>query len=128
MQTTTAAICQSCRKPIQVEYARLGAAVRCPHCTELTVPIIPVGGTIPPSGTQITFRDFCYLLEYPTYRNAVEPLIAKWFGFKIAQSGQDVFVLGKDGIPVDKLWLHLSIQSDAAHRENLYQTAMSLWR
>lgn len=128
MRTPTATVCQSCRKPITVDYARLGATVRCPHCLRLTVPEVPVGGTIPVCGYQLTYRDFMRLLEDHASRLAVEPLIANWFGFRVEQVDSDTLVRAGNDVPVDKLWLHLQIQSDIGRQFELYQVAMSLWR
>lgn len=111
-----------------VEYARLGAAVECPHCLRLTVPEVPVGGTIPVCGYQLTYRDFMRLLEDHESRVAVAPLIADWFGFRVEQVDSDTLVQCGDGVPVDKLWLHLQIQSDSGRQYKLYQVAMPLCR
>jgi hypothetical protein len=128
MTTPTATVCQSCRYPITIEYARLGAAAWCPHCLRPTVPEVPVGGSFPPSGYQITYRDFCRLLEDHDSRLAVAPLISDWYGFQIERAGPNTLVRGKDGIPVDRLWLHLEIQADSGRQVELYQVAMSIWR
>lgn len=50
-----------------------------------------------------------------------------WFGYDIARVDPDVFVRNSSGEMIDKLWLHLRIQSDAAQQADIYNAAMTLW-
>jgi hypothetical protein len=124
----TLTICPSCRAPITVDYVRLGAVMACPHCGQLTVPQVPVGGSIPATGYQLTYRDFLQLIESADGQTAVSPLLLTWDGISIEPAGADTIVRGADGALVDRLELHLQIQGDEEQQSRLYRTAMSLWR
>jgi hypothetical protein len=127
MNNPAAAVCPSCSKPIAVDYVRLGAAIRCPHCLKRTVPSVPVGGTLPLSDYALSYDDFCSLLEDSAWRTAIAPLLAEWFGATIESAGSDVWVI-KAGVAIDRLWMHLQIQADKQRAITLYQRAMDLWR
>ncbi len=113
---------------MRTPYIWLGSTAECRKCWQITVPIVPVGGKIPGHGSEITYRDFCYLLENPDYRVIVTPLIAEWFGYKIVETPAGVRMMNPAGEALDTLWIHLRIQNDGPRHRVLYQLAMSLWR
>ena len=130
MTPPTDTVCQRCRGPIAVEYARLGAACDCPHCGGRTVPVVPAGGAIHGDGEQLTYADFCRLVDDggDECRAAVEPLLRDWYGLRVDRAGAGPVLRRAGGGAVDKLWLHLAVQADAGRRGTLYQAAMTLWR
>ena len=117
-----------CGHRFRIEYRRLGASVPCPTCGRTSVPAVPSGGTYPLSGWEITFTDFRQLVEDVHNRSAVEPLLAKWFGYRISGHDAKATILDARGSPIEPLALHLRIQDDDAMQQSLYRTAMTLWR
>jgi hypothetical protein len=113
---------------MSTEYVRLGAIAKCRQCLRATIPVMPQGGRYPVTGKEITFTDFCHLLEEPAYRRTVAPLMAEWFGFEVAITSAGVRLVNLAGEALDTLWVHLRIQADGPRQEALYQVAMSLWR
>lgn len=128
MGPSTNTACQRCHGTIVVDYVLLGSAMRCPHCLHDTVPEVPIGGVIPLNGYALTFREFRQLLEPGAERLAIQPFITQWYGATIDSFQGRLAVLGRQGVPIDPLWLHLDIQNDPIRQQALYQVAMSLWR
>jgi hypothetical protein len=54
-------------------------------------------------------------------------LLRRWFAYEIIGFGQNTCVRSA-GADVDLEQLHNSIQADARKQNELYQTAMRLWR
>ena len=127
MPTPIGTVCPRCRGALTTEYARLGVAIRCPLCFQRVVPDILIGREIPPTGYQISYRDFLRLIEDPICRPSIAPLIDDWFAFTIEQTADDVFIR-HDVVAIDSLWLHLQIQSNPTQQRELYNAAMTLWR
>lgn len=127
MPTPVTTACQRCHAAIVIEYVLLGSAMQCPHCLQVTVPAIPVGGIIPSSGYALTYRDFRQLIEPGADRAAVEPLLNEWYGATIGAIFGQTVMIGRDGVPIDPLWLHLEIQNNESRQQSLYQLAMTLW-
>ncbi len=108
----------------------MGTARRCPHCLHMTVPRVPKGGSYSMSGCKLSFENFEGLLSDALTDDSgrVIELLRTWFGYDIVQVGPDILIRNAAGEMIDKLWLHLCIQSDAARQGDLYNAAMTLWR
>lgn len=128
MPTPVTTACQRCHAAIVIEYVLLGSTMRCPRCLHDTVPDVPVGGTIPSSGYALTYRDFRQLTEPGTDRAAVQALLNELYGVTIGEIYGQTVMIGRDGVPIDPLWLHLDIQNNESRQQTLYQLAMNLWR
>jgi hypothetical protein len=113
---------------MSTEYVRLGAVAECRQCRPTTIPVVPEGERFPATGKEITFSDFCQLLECPEYCRTVAPLMADWFGFEVAITSAGVRLVNVAGEALDTLWVHLRIQADGPRQQALYQVAQSLWR
>jgi hypothetical protein len=126
-QVMARTVCQSCGAAIRTPVILLGGMAKCPKCRERTVPVVPVGGKYPCTGFEITYSQFCQLLEYPEYRVVVAPLIVEWFGYTVAETTAGIRLLNPAGEALDMLRVHLMIQADGPRHQALYQLAMSLW-
>ena len=79
------------------------------------------------TGYKLSNDQFITLISDQSYRPVVAPLLRRWFAYEIIGFGQNTSVRCGDG-PVDPNQLHNSIQADSRKQNELYQTAMRLWR
>jgi len=79
------------------------------------------------TGYKLSNEQFASLISGQSYRSVVAPLLRRWFAYEIVGFGQDVSLRSAAG-PVDVDQLHKFIQADAGKQNELYQTAMRLWR
>lgn len=77
------------------------------------------------AGYEVTLEDFRRLLGDPSWRPDTAPLLARWYGYRVLETGA---VIGTDGEAVDIPSLHAVIQADPDKQGSLYRTAMTLWR
>ena len=86
------------------------------------------GQSIPTHGYELTFQDFCQLIEDSYNRSVTHPRIAKLLNCTVALlDGR--FVLQQAGgalIPFEVA--HFLLQSDPIKQRDLYNMAMSVWR
>jgi hypothetical protein len=79
------------------------------------------------TGYKLSNQQFISLISGQSYRSVVAPLLRRWFGHEITGFGQNTSVRSA-GSAVDLEQLHNSIQADLRKQNELYQTAMRLWR
>jgi len=79
------------------------------------------------TGYKLSKEQFATLISDQSYRAVVAPLLRRWFAYEIIGFGQDTQMRSANG-PVDPDQLHNSIQSDSRKQNELYQTAVRLWR
>jgi hypothetical protein len=120
--------CTHCGGSFEIEHIRLGTRVQCRACHQSIVADVPIGGTIPETVWHLSYHDFLRLIADTTSRPEIQPLLEQWFGYRIADQGQDVLILNGADEAIDPVWLHLKIQRDAEQQYRFYQTAMTLWR
>ncbi len=126
MSETAQCQCQHCKTAMPVAYTRLGVPQRCPACGHHTVPRVPEGGSVPASGSALTYTTFTDLLADEPADDAVMRFLSTHFGYVLRSHGPDGFVMNKTGEAVDRLWLHLTIQNSPELRGQLYNIVMSL--
>jgi hypothetical protein len=125
---TVETACPSCGMAMTTAYVRLGTAIRCPGCSEIAIPEMSKGASHPDTGFEISYYDFWYFLECPSYRKSVAPLMAEWFRYDVADTAAGVRLVNAGGEALDTLWVHLRIQADHLKQRELYGVAMGLWR
>ncbi len=79
------------------------------------------------AGYKLSKDQVASLISDQPYRSVVAPLLRRWFAYEIIGFGQDAQVRSANG-SVDPDQLHNSIQSDSRKQNEMYQTAMRLWR
>jgi hypothetical protein len=79
------------------------------------------------TGYKLSKEQFGILISDQSCRAVVAPLLRRWFAYEIIGFGQDAQVRSANG-SVDPDQLHNSIQSDSRKQNEMYQTAMRLWR
>jgi hypothetical protein len=79
------------------------------------------------TGYKLSKEQFTSLISDQSERSVVAPLLRRWFAHEIVGFGDNTSVRSANG-PVDLDQLHNSIQADAGKQNELYQTAMRLWR
>jgi hypothetical protein len=77
------------------------------------------------TGYQVTLSAFRQLIQSPSSRTAVAPLLKSWFGYDIVDNAH---VRSPEGQSIDLEALHHRIQNDPRMQYELYQTAMGFWR
>ena len=79
------------------------------------------------TGYKLSKDQFISLISGHSYRSVVAPLLRRWFAYEIIGFGENTSVRSASG-PVDLDQVHNSIQADSRKQNELYQTAMRLWR
>jgi hypothetical protein len=79
------------------------------------------------TGYKLSNEQFMSLISDQSYRSVVAPLLRRWFAYEIIGFGPNTSVRSAGG-DVDLEQLHNSIQADPRKQNELYQTAMRLWR
>jgi hypothetical protein len=79
------------------------------------------------TGYKLSTEQFIGLISDHSCRPVVAPLLRRWFAYEITGFGQNTSARSATG-PVDLDQLHNSIQADSRKQNELYQTAMRLWR
>lgn len=126
MEPTLPTVCQSCAGVIPVRHRWLGAVVDCPHCLRATIPVMMPGTAYPPTGYELSFRDFVQLLGSGDH--TVTRFLADAYGYTIAASAVGPRVVNERQEAIDISWLHERIQEDVTRSREIYGIAMSLWR
>jgi hypothetical protein len=78
-------------------------------------------------GYKLSGEQFMSLISDQSYRSVVAPVLRRWFAYEIVGFGQHTSVRSAGG-PVDLDQLHKTIQADPNRQNELYQTAVRLWR
>ncbi|MFC5863931.1 hypothetical protein ACFPT7_16625 [Acidicapsa dinghuensis] len=80
------------------------------------------------SGYELTFTDFCRLVQGPSYRQVLAGLLCTWFQYEIVGFDADTVIQSglQETVSLQTLWL--TIQSDKQKQYELYQRAMDFWR
>jgi hypothetical protein len=76
------------------------------------------------TGYQVTLTAFRQLIQSPSSRSAVAPLLKIWFGDDIVD---EALMRSPEGQSIDLETLHHRIQNDPQMQYELYQAAMALW-
>jgi len=78
-------------------------------------------------GYKLSTEQFLSLISGQSYRSVVAPLLRRWFAYEIIGFGENTSVRSANA-PIDLTQLHDTIQADSRKQNELYQTAMRLWR
>jgi hypothetical protein len=78
------------------------------------------------TGYEVSLKDFVQLLEYPTHRAPLAPIIHECFGYQVGAC-DGVVIRNNGGQEVSAASMHAAIQSDPERQQRLYSAAMKLW-
>ena len=79
------------------------------------------------TGYKLSKEQFTQLISEQSHRSVIAPLLRRWFGYEIVAFGHQTAMRSGNG-PVDLDQVHSAIQADSRKQNELYQTAMRLWR
>jgi hypothetical protein len=120
--------CPHCNTENAAGHAWEGMRVQCPACLRDITLAYRQGQRIAPTGYQVTFRDFCRLIDEPYNMAVTHPEIAKLLNCAVVPLHGRYVLKQSDGALVPREVAHSLIQSDPVKQRSLYGTAMDVWR
>lgn|GEM_PF-2176773 len=120
--------CPHCDIENAAGYAWRGMTIRCPACLREITLQYRNGQSIPVQGYELTFHDFCQLVEDSYNRSVTHPAIAKLLNCTVALFDGRFVLQQSDGALIPLEAAHFLLQSDPTKQRDLYNTAMSVWR
>lgn len=120
--------CPHCNTENSAGYLWQGMILPCPACLRPIELAYRLGQTIPTHGYEITFRDFCRLVQEDSTAAQVHPLIAEMLDCTVDHYAGHPVLKQRGGVLIPLEVAHLLIQSDPIKQRRLYNRAMDLWR
>ena len=102
--------------------------IRCPACLREIVLNYRNGQRIGPTGWEVTFADFCGLVDDKYNSQVTHPRIAKLLDCSIVPMEGRFVLKQKTGTLLPLEVAHFLIQSDPVMQRSLYDLAMDVWR
>ena len=120
--------CPRCNTENGAAHAWAGMKVQCPACLHDITLAYRRGQSIPPTGYQVTFQDFCRLIDEKVNIRETHPTIAGLLNCAIVPFKGRFVLQQADGALIPREVAHCLIQSDPIKQQSLYDTAMDVWR
>jgi hypothetical protein len=120
--------CPHCDTENAAPHAWQGMRVQCPSCLHDITLAYRMGQSIAPTGYQVTFTDFCRLIDDKANISLAHPEIAKLLSCAVVSLRGRYVLRQANGALIPREVAHSLIQADPVKQQSLYNTAMTLWR
>jgi len=120
--------CPHCDTENGAGHTWTGMKIRCPACLREIILAYRNGQSIGPTGWEVTFADFCRLIDDNYNSQVTHPRIAQLLDCIIVPMEGRFVLRQQTGTLLPLEAAHFLIQSDPDKQRSLYDLAMDVWR